>query len=48
MTSPVRALRVSGWAEALLAASVMPLVVERASVTLVFLMVRVMYRWLCR
>ena len=48
MTSLVRAPRVLGWAEAPVAVAVVPLVVEWASVTLVLLTVRVMYRWRCR
>ena len=48
MTSLVRAPRVSGWAEALVAVAVVPLVVEWALMMLVLLTVRVMYRWRCR
>ena len=48
MTSLARAPRVLGWAEALVATAVVPLVVEWASVMLLFLTVRVMYRWRCR
>ena len=48
MTSLARAPRVFGWAEALVAVAVVPLVVEWALVMLVLLTVRLLYRWRCR